>query len=111
MKSQRLNLPPNENLFNLDLLSLRRAARILKLMNRPASKILIEIINSKKGISFKKICSMTALHESIIASHLELLTKESILKKASGNSIDYYSLDQNSIDRILEGIQVINGSF
>lgn len=94
--------PPSENgtLLNLNLLSVKKAAMILRAINHSLRQQILKLIDENGKMTVTEIYVQLRLEQSVASQHLAILRKAGFVKTDRDGKFIYYSVDHSRLDEL-----------
>ena len=87
-------------MIELNLIELKAAAMVLRSVQNPVRKTMINLIHETPGITVKEIYGTMRLEQPVASLHLGILRKSGIVRTVREGKLIHYYLDDN-IESIL----------
>lgn len=93
---------PSENgtLLNLDLLSVKKAALILRAINHNLRQQILKLIDENGKMTVTEIYIQLRLEQSVASQHLAILRKAGFVKTDRDGKFIYYSVNHERLDEL-----------
>ncbi len=93
---------PSENgtLLNLDLLSAKKAAMILRAVNHNLRQQILKLIDDNGKMTVTEIYIQLRLEQSVASQHLAILRKAGFVNTDRDGKFIYYSVNHNRLDEL-----------
>lgn len=93
---------PSENgtLLNLNLLSVKKAAMILRSINHSLRQQILRLIDENGKMTVTEIYVQLRLEQSVASQHLAILRKAGFVKTDRDGKFIYYSVNHKRLDEL-----------
>ena len=85
--------------LNVDLLSVKKAAIVLRAINHKLRQIILKLIDERGKITVTELYTHLRLEQSVASQHLAILRKAGFVKTTRDGKFIYYSVNH---DRLVE---------
>ena len=99
----------NGTLLKLDLLSIKKAALVLRAVNHKLRQQILKLIDEHKKMTVTELYVKLRLEQSVASQHLAILRKAGFVKTTRDGKFIYYSVNINRMEELNKFIEEILG--
>jgi len=95
-------LNADKEAVQVDFVSLKKGAMILRALNHKLRQQIVKLIDEKKKITVTEIYINLRLEQSVASQHLAILRRAGIVRTDRDGKFIYYSVDGNRVAQIMK---------
>jgi DNA-binding transcriptional ArsR family regulator len=99
----------NGTLLKVDLLSIKKAALVLRAVNHKLRQQILKLIDEHKKMTVTELYVKLRLEQSVASQHLAILRKAGFVKTTRDGKFIYYSVNINRMEELNKFIEEILG--
>ena len=89
-----------DNDLKIDILTLKKAALVLRAINHKLRQQILKLISQKGEITVTEIYVKLRLEQSVASQHLAILRKAGFVKTVRDGKFIYYSVDKDRLSQV-----------
>lgn len=99
-KNQNIVVKTANETITIDIVSLNNAKDVIRAINHPLRKEIIQLLNAKKELNMGEIQIALRMEQSVTSQQLGILRKANILTSRTSGKERYYTINQYTIERL-----------